>query len=299
ETNTLLIMAVGIYLSFRKIIDWRVPVVFIGSLFAFATIIMFAKGMDWWYPFFFISTGGAMFGAVFMLTDPVTSPTSIPGRIIFAIGVAFLTTLIRVKGNLPEGVIRSILFMNMMTPLIDRMMDGWPLKSMKKYAISIGSVLLVSVLTVGFTTTAISYKEPYVPEEKKPTLGEPILFSTLGVEGTLSILSATVNSDVTTYLVEVDGFAVLEADWETDPQPNVIEVKVNTASSTIVSVAYATFSDSAQFEYKTNHPDFLNQFAGLSLIVDNSVDVSVGATYTTDSVIRAVKAVIASALTPR
>jgi hypothetical protein len=154
-------------------------------------------------------------------------------------------------------------------------------------------------LTVGFTTTAISYKEPYVPEEKKPTLGEPILFSTLGVEGTLSILSATVNSDVTTYLVEVDGFAVLEADWETDPQPNVIEVKVNTASSTIVSVAYATFSDSAQFEYKTNHPDFLNQFAGLSLIVDNSVDVSVGATYTTDSVIRAVKAVIASALTPR
>jgi electron transport complex protein RnfD len=299
ETNTLLIMAVGIYLSFRKIIDWRVPVVFIGSLFAFATIIMFAKGMDWWYPFFFISTGGAMFGAVFMLTDPVTSPTSIPGRIIFAIGVAFLTTLIRVKGNLPEGVIRSILFMNMMTPLIDRMMDGWPLKSMKKYAISIGSVLLVSVLTVGFTTSAISYKEPYVPEEKKPTLGEAILFSTLVDEGKLSILSSTVDGDLVTYLISVDGFSVLEADWETDPQPNVVEVKVNLASQTIVSVAYATFSDSAQFEYKTNHPDFLNQFAGLSITVDNSVDVSVGATYTTDSVIRAVKAAITSALTPR
>jgi Na+-translocating ferredoxin:NAD+ oxidoreductase subunit D len=299
ETNTLLIIATGVYLSFRKIIDWRVPVVFIGSLLGFATIIMFAKGMEWWYPIFFISTGGAMFGAVFMLTDPVTSPTSIPGRIIFAIGVAFLTTLIRVKGNLPEGVIRSILFMNMMTPLIDRLMDGWPLKSMKKYAVSIGSVLLVSVVTIAFTTSAISYIEPYVPEEKKPTLGEPILFSTLGVEGAISILSSTVASDVTTYLVEVDGFSVLEAEWETDPKPNVVEVKINTTSLTIVSVAFATFADSSQYEYKTNHPDFLNQFAGLSLVIDNSVDVSIGATYTTDSVIRAVKAVISSALTPR
>ena len=299
ETNTLLIIAVGIYLSFRKIIDWRVPVVFIGSLFAFATIIMFAKGMEWWYPFFFISTGGAMFGAVFMLTDPVTSPTSIPGRIIFAIGVAFLTTLIRVKGNLPEGVIRSILFMNMMTPLIDRLMDGWPLKSMKKYAISIGSVVLVSVLTVAFTTTAISYNAPVVPEEKKPTLGDAILFSTLGSEGKLNILSAIVAGDVITYLIEVDGFAVLEADWETNPMPNVIEVKINKSSSTIISVVYSKFSDSGQFEYKTNHKDFLTQFAGLSITVDNSVDNSVGATYTTHSVIRAVKAAISSALTPQ
>jgi len=299
ETNTLLIMAVGVYLSFRKIIDWRVPVVFIGSLFAFATIIMFAKGMDWWYPLFFISTGGAMFGAVFMLTDPVTSPTSIPGRIIFAIGVAFLTTLIRVKGNLPEGVIRSILFMNMMTPLIDRMMDGWPLKSMKKYATSIGSVLLVSVVTIAFTTSAISYIEPYVPEEKKPTLGDPILFSTLLAQGNVSVVSSSVEGDVTTYLVSVDGYAVLEDEESTDTLPNELEIKINTASSTIVSVAFIKFSDSAIFEYKTNHKDFLNQFAGLSISVDNSVDVSVGATYTTKSVIRAVKAAITAALTPR
>jgi hypothetical protein len=154
-------------------------------------------------------------------------------------------------------------------------------------------------VTIAFTTSAISYIEPYVPEEKKPTLGEPILFSTLGVEGALSILSSTVASELTTYLVEVDGFAVLEAEWETDPKPNIVEVKINTASLTIVSVAFATFADSSQYEYKTNHPDFLNQFAGLSLVVDNSVDVSVGATYTTDSVIRAVKAVIVAALTPR
>jgi electron transport complex protein RnfD len=298
ETNTLLIMAVGVYLSFRKIIDWRVPVVFIASLFGFATIVMYFKGMGWWYPFFFISTGGAMFGAVFMLTDPVTSPTSIPGRILFAIGVAFLTTLIRVKGNLPEGVIRSILFMNMMTPLIDRLMDGWPLKSMKKYAISIGSVLVVAILTVSFTTSAISYKEPYVPEEPKPSLGDPILFSTLSPTGFVTLDSSTTAGDITTVVLSSRGHAY-EAEWETDPQPNVIEVKINTVSKTIVSVSFVTYHDTPNLEYKTNHPDFLNQFNGLSIVADNSVDVSAGATFTTDSVIRAVIAAITSVLTPQ
>jgi len=299
ETNTLLIMAVGVYLSFRKIIDWRVPVVFIASLFGFATIVMYFKGMGWWYPFFFISTGGAMFGAVFMLTDPVTSPTSIPGRIIFAIGVAFLTTLIRVKGNLPEGVIRSILFMNMMTPLIDRSLDGWPLKSMKKYLIAIGSVLVIAVLTVSFTTTAISYKEPVVPEEQKPSLGDPILFSTLmNLEENVTLVSSTTNGDVVTLVLKSKGHAY-EAEWETDPQPNEIEVKINTASQTIVSVAFVVYHDTATLEYKTNHPDFLNQFTGLSITFDNSVDVSAGATFTTNSIIRAVNAAIQSVLTPQ
>ncbi len=299
ETNTLLIMAVGVYLSLRKIIDWRVPVVFIGSLFAFATVIMVIKGMGWWYPFFFISTGGAMFGAVFMLTDPVTSPTSIPGRIIFAIGVAFLTTLIRVKGNLPEGVIRSILFMNMLTPLIDRVLDGWPLKSMKRYAISIGTVTAISLVTILFTTSAISYIEPYVPEELKPSLGDPIVFSSFPAGGNVNILSSTVAGDITTFILESKGFAVLEADWETNPKPNVIEVKINTAAQTIVSVAFVTFSDTGQFEYKTNHSIFLTQFSGLSLTIDNSVDVSVGATYTVESVIRAVNKAISAILTPQ
>lgn len=298
ETNTLMILLVGAYLSFRKIIDWRVPVAFIGSLFAFATIIMFFKGMDWWYPFFYISTGGAMFGAVFMLTDPVTSPTSIPGRLIFAIGAALLTTLIRVKGNLPEGVIRSILFMNMLTPLLDRGLDGWPLKSIKKYTIAIGSVIAIALLTVSFTATTLSYKEPYVPQQPKPTLGDPIVFSSFPASNLVTVLNSTAVGDITTFLLESKGFAVLEADWETNPKPNVLEVKINTVSNTIVSVAFATFSDTKQFEYKTNHSDFLSQFAGLSTKVDNSVDVSVGATFTTESVIRAVNKAITALLTP-
>ena len=75
-------------------------------------------------PFGIGSGGGVIFGAVFMLTDPVTSPTSAQGRVIFAMGAAILTMLIRLKANLPEGCLYSILLMNMLTPLIESAMDG-------------------------------------------------------------------------------------------------------------------------------------------------------------------------------
>jgi len=159
-------------------------------------------------------------------------------------------------------------------------------------------VALVAILTVSFTTSAISYKEPYVPEDPKPSLGDPILFSTLNPAGFVTLDSSTTAGDVITLVLSSKGHAY-EAEWETDPQPNVIEVKINTASQTIVSVSFVTYHDTANLEYKTNHPDFLNQFNGLSIATDNSVDVSAGATFTTDSVIRAVNAAIASVLTPQ
>ncbi len=297
ETNTLLILAVGVYLMLRKIIDWRVVMAFLVSLFGFATVIMLAEGMDWWYPFFFLSTGGVMFGAIFMITDPVTTPTSIPGRIIFAIGVALLTTLIRVKGNLPEGMIRSILFMNMMTPLIDRIMDGWPLKSFRKHLVAISSVALVGLLGVALTTTAIAYIPPYVAPEEKPTLGDLIKFTEVTQAGQISIVSSTQDGDVLTVIVKSDGYAVLEDEHSEDPQPNEIEIKLNTATQTIVSVKFTDFNDSRIKKNFIDHPDFLGQFEGVSYVdPEASVDVSVGATYSTESVIRAVVAAIDAAL---
>jgi Na+-translocating ferredoxin:NAD+ oxidoreductase subunit D len=297
ETNTVVIALVGVYLGFRKILDWRVPVFYIGSLFVFATLIMAIEGMGWWYPFFFIATGGAMYGAVFMLTDPVTSPTSIPGRMIFAIGAALLTTLLRVKGNLPEGVLWSILLMNMLTPLIDTTLDGWPIKQIKKYLISVGSVVVVALAGVALTTTAIAYIPPVVPQEDKPTLGDPILLSEVPLKTRFSILNKTIDGDVTTFLVAADGYAVLEDDHSEDPQPNEIEVKINTATQTLVSVKIVAFNDSRFKKPFVDHPDFLSQFNGLSIVdPEASVDVSVGATFTVESVIRAVVAAIDAAL---
>lgn len=132
ETSALLILIVGAVLAYRQVIDWRVPVVYLGAIFVFTEIIAAFCGIGSynglpgfiWYPLVHLLSGGVVFGAVFMLTDPVTSPTSAQGRVLFALGAAILTVLIRMKANLPEGCLFSILIMNMLTPLIESAMDG-------------------------------------------------------------------------------------------------------------------------------------------------------------------------------
>lgn len=298
ETNTLLILAVGIYLAVRKIIDWRVPVVFLGSLFAFASILAAMKGMGIWYPVFHMVTGGAMFGAIFMMTDPVTSPTSIPGRIVFAFGVALLTFLIRVKGSLPEGMIRSILFMNMMTPLIDRAFDGWAFEKVKKYAISLTVIGALGFLTVGVFANQVDYIAPVVEEEPVVTInlkGEPVVISQQ-TSPTAVVVSEVSDGDVTTFVVSVNGYA-FQSDHSDDPQPNTFEIKINTSTQVIESVAYVTFSDSKNIGDKTDSDVFLSQFVGVSIVDETaSVDVVSGATITSQSVVKAVNAAIAAAL---
>ncbi len=71
-------------------------------------------------PLFTLFSGGMMLGAIYMATDPVTSPLSPKGLLIFGTGIGFLVVLIRVFGGMPEGMMYAILLMNSATPLIDR-----------------------------------------------------------------------------------------------------------------------------------------------------------------------------------
>ncbi len=140
ETFTIAIVLIGIFLIVRKIIDWRVPVVYLGTIFVMTAFVAIITGVGSyhgipgfiWYPVLHLILGGVVFGAFFMLTDPVTSPTSAAGRTIFALGAGILTVLIRLTGNLPEGCLYSILLMNMMTPLIESLLDGKQLDILKK-----------------------------------------------------------------------------------------------------------------------------------------------------------------------
>ena len=113
ETSALLLIIGGVLLLVLRVINWRIPVFYIGSV----ALIMLAMGED---PIFHILAGGLMIGAFFMATDYVTSPITPRGRIVFAIGTGALTVIIRQFGGLPEGVCYSILIMNAITPLIDR-----------------------------------------------------------------------------------------------------------------------------------------------------------------------------------
>jgi len=113
ETSELLILLGGILLIALRIIDWRTPLAYIGTV----ALLSLALGQD---PIFHILSGGLMLGAFFLATDYVTTPITRWGRFIFGLGAGILTVIIRLYGSLPEGVCFSILIMNAFVPLIDR-----------------------------------------------------------------------------------------------------------------------------------------------------------------------------------
>ncbi len=121
ETCKLALLAGGIYLIARRIIDWRVPVCFLGTVFVLTALLPAASGaaVDAG-PLYHVLSGGLFLGAFFMATDMVTSPVTPRGRAIFAAGCGALVAVIRLYGGYPEGVAYSILLMNTLVPLIDR-----------------------------------------------------------------------------------------------------------------------------------------------------------------------------------
>lgn len=123
EVSALLLLIGGIFLIIVKIVDWEIPVFYIGS-FALLTWIFgglgFGNGFFTGDVLFHLLTGGLMLGALFMATDMVTSPVTRKGMIIYAIGCGFLTFLIRLYGSFPEGVSLAIILMNIFVPLINR-----------------------------------------------------------------------------------------------------------------------------------------------------------------------------------
>lgn len=167
ETFTLLILVIGVVLAIRKVIDWRVPVVYLGAIFVMTCVIALLSGIESyhgvpgfiWYPFLHLVTGGCVFGGVFMLTDPVTSPTSAAGRTWFALGAAILTVLIRTKANLPEGCLYSILIMNMLSPMIESALDGKQLELKKKAITGFICLSIVALAISVFAATSLKSEE--------------------------------------------------------------------------------------------------------------------------------------------
>ncbi|WPC40880.1 RnfABCDGE type electron transport complex subunit D [Clostridium sp. JS66] len=120
ETSTVLLVLGGLYLIYKKYINWEVPVVMIATV-GILTWVFGPSGMFTGDPVFHMMAGGLIIGAFFMATDMVTTPITRKGQIIFAFGAGLITTLIRLKGGYPEGVCYSLLLMNCVSPLIDRL----------------------------------------------------------------------------------------------------------------------------------------------------------------------------------
>ncbi len=120
EVAALAILIGLVYMLYRKIITWHIPVSVLGTIAIFTGILNFSNPEAFAGPIFHLLTGGALLGAVFMATDYVTSPMTNKGMIIFGVGIGVITVLIRVFGAYPEGMSFAILIMNAFVPLIDR-----------------------------------------------------------------------------------------------------------------------------------------------------------------------------------
>ncbi|WP_392486277.1 RnfABCDGE type electron transport complex subunit D [Haloimpatiens sp. FM7315] len=120
ETSALALLIGFLYLLYKRVISFHIPVFYIGTVALLTTIIgrtSFMNGNG----IYEIFTGGLMLGAIFMATDYSTSPMTKKGQIIFAIGCGLLTSIIRIfSGAYPEGVSYSILIMNLIVPIIDK-----------------------------------------------------------------------------------------------------------------------------------------------------------------------------------
>ncbi len=113
ETSAIALLLGGAYLIYKKQIDWKMPAVIIGTV----AVITGLFGAD---PVMQVISGGLLLGAFFMATDMVTSPATQKGKLIYAFGIGFLISMIRMKGGYPEGTAFSILIMNGVVPLINR-----------------------------------------------------------------------------------------------------------------------------------------------------------------------------------
>lgn len=109
----------GIYMIWKKIITWHIPVAVLASAALFTGILWMADPTKYADPLFHLLTGGMMLGAIFMATDYVTSPMTPKGMIIYGTGIGVITILIRTWGAYPEGVSFAILIMNAFVPLLN------------------------------------------------------------------------------------------------------------------------------------------------------------------------------------
>lgn len=122
EIGSFALILGGLYLLWRRVISWHIPVAVLGTMALFALFLAIGDGGAalWQMPLFHILAGGALLGAIYMATDYSTSPMTHCGMLIYGVGIGLLTMIIRVWGAYPEGMSFAIFIMNAATPLINK-----------------------------------------------------------------------------------------------------------------------------------------------------------------------------------
>jgi len=283
ETSTLLIILIGIYLSIVDVIDWHIPVTYLGVLFVGASVVALVKGLSILYPIVFVSTGGAVFGAVFMLTDPVTNPQTRPGKIVFSAIAALLTVLIRLLGNLPEGVVFSILIVNMLSPAIDKLFSVKQIDSIKRNIAIVFATIIVCISCVFFVGNS-KVQNKYVSIDENPSFVK---------NQDYSINEAKVTDFGNgKYHVVVKGYGLLKAKNKSNYSMNEFDITIKDGK--VIDIVCTKFGDTLSVGGIAVEEDYLSKVIGLTGR-SNVIDACTGCSYTSDSILAAVQAALKEA----
>ena len=249
ETSALLCILAFIYLTYFKVIKWKIPVTYILTVFAITYVIGGSNNLGIWYPLFQIFTGGLMFGAVFMATDPVTSPVTPIGQILYGLFLGILTVIFRYLTPFPEGVLTSILTMNMLVMILDK------IGSIGRFNFKIALIpfliawILIIVLSLGIS---IKYDKP---EEIDPNF---------------NIISKEIQGDKITYIVTQKGYS------------GNIKAQITIQNEKVEE--YKILEQNDSFYSKIEEQDYINK-----LKQNNDIDTVSGATITSTALKKMLK----------
>lgn len=132
ETCALLIVLGGIYLIARRMMNWRIPVAILLTVYVLSGLMHWIDAEAYPSPVFMLFSGGLMLGAVFMATDMVASPLTSKGVVVYGVLIGLLVVVIRLWGGLPEGVMYAILLANAVSPHIDKALQNRVYGTVKK-----------------------------------------------------------------------------------------------------------------------------------------------------------------------
>lgn len=245
ETSALLCLVAFIYLTITGVIKWKIPIVYVLTVFFATFLIGNINNLGIWYPLFQILSGGLMFGAVFMATDPVTSPTTTQGQILYGLFLGILTVGIRYLSPLPEGVFISILVMNIFVKVLDTI--GY--KAKFDFRVSLLPYIVVWILIIGLGF--------YVGNDyaKKSSL----------VDSDFNIVSKETKGNKTTYIVTEKGY--------------VANIKAEVVVNKEKILSYKVLEQSESFYYKIYDSNYLDTLVNNQFSLKD-VDTVSGATVT-------------------
>lgn len=247
ETSALLCLVAFLYLTITKTIKWRIPVFYISTVFIMSFIIGAFNDLERTYSLFQILSGGLMFGAVFMATDPVTSPTTFTGQVLYGMSLGILTVVFRNFTPYPEGVLTSILTMNMLVFIIDSI--GVKSRFNKKYAVPFFVILITLSLTLS-CYIGLRYKNV-----------------STDVDNDFEIYSKTIDGDTVTYMVGEKGYS------------SILKAKIIIKNNKVTDMVVLEQNDS--YYSKVEDANYINSLIKNQENLDN-VDTIAGCTFTSN-----------------